>query len=218
MPSTQEILLGLSSVANQWRHVAIAWHAAVGAWLLAILGGWRPSTRVTAYVLVSPLVSVMIAAFASGNVVNGMMFGVLSFVLGSSAGRFSREPIRMTSPVIAIPAVLLIAFGWGYPHFLETDQWTEYAYAAPLGLLPCPTLSAVTGLSMVCSEFRSRVWAFTLAAAGVLYGAIGVFVLGVTLDYVLLAGAIAAVGTFAMSIHHKALAHGRHNRFDRVAQ
>jgi hypothetical protein len=158
----------------------------------------------------------MIAAFASGNVVNGMMFGALSFVLGSSARRFSREPIRMTS-VIAIPGVLLVAFGWGYPHFLETDRWTEYAYAAPLGLLPCPTLAAVTGLSMVCREFRSRVWAFTLAAAGVLYGAIGVFVLGVTLDYVLLAGAIAAAGTFAMSIQHDALVHEHHDRFDRVA-
>lgn len=208
MPSASEILLGLSSVANQWRLVAIAWHGALGASLLAILSGWRPSARVAAYALASPLASVAVSAFASGNVVNGTMFATLTVVLGSVACRLSSEPIRITSVGMAIPGVLLVAFGWVYPHFLETDQWTEYAYAAPLGLLPCPTLSSVMGLSLVCGQFGSRVWAFTLAAAGVVYGAIGVFMLGVTLDYALLAGALVALGSFETSIQHNAVSGG----------
>jgi hypothetical protein len=58
----------------------------------------------------------------------------------------------------------------------------------------------------MCGQFGSRGWTLTLAAAGLVYGAIGVFVLGVTLDVVLLGGALAAVTTSAASIQHKTLA------------
>ena len=37
-------------------------------------------------------------------------------------------------------------------------------------------------------------WSITLAAAGLIYGAVGFFVLGVELDYALLAGALVLVG------------------------
>jgi hypothetical protein len=213
MPSTSEILFGLSSVANEWRQVAIAWHVALGVSLLAILGGWRPSTRVAAYALISPLVSVAAAAFAFGNVVNGIVFAVLSLALGAVARRFSSESIPLSSPVIAIPGILLVAFGWGYPHFVDTSHWTEYAYGSPLGLLPCPTLSSVAGLSVVCGHFGSRVWALTVTTTGVVYGVIGVFVLGVTLDYFVLVGVLAAVAAFEMSSH----VDERHDPVDRVA-
>jgi hypothetical protein len=208
MPSGSEILLSLDLVANQWRYVAIAWHVALAVSLFAVGAGWRPSTRVAAYALVSPLLSVSLVAFVFGNVVNGTVFAVLSVALGAMARRFSSEPIHTTSRVIAIAAALLVAFGSAYPHFLDTSHWTEYVYAAPLGLLPCPTLSAMTGLSIACGQFGSRAWAVTLATAGVAYGAIGVFVLGVTLDYVLLAGALAAVAILETSIQHRAVPGG----------
>jgi hypothetical protein len=76
-----------------------------------------------------------------------------------------------------------------YPHFLETDRWTAYTYAAPLGLIPCPTLAAVIGLTMIRGPFASKPWSLTLAAAGLIYGAIGVVRLGVRLDIALLVGA-----------------------------
>jgi len=47
----------------------------------------------------------------------------------------------------------------------------------------------VIGLTLVLGMLRSKPWSMTLAAAGFAYGAIGVFTLGVTLDYALLAGA-----------------------------
>lgn len=40
-------------------------------------------------------------------------------------------------------------------------------------------------------------WPVTLAAAGLVYGAVGVFVLGVQLDYVLVAGTLVLVGALA---------------------
>ena len=45
------------------------------------------------------------------------------------------------------------------------------------------------GLTLVLGMLRSKAWSMTLAAAGFAYGAMGVFTLGVTLDYGLLAGA-----------------------------
>ena len=92
---------------------------------------------------------------------------------------------------------MLVAFGWGYPHFLETDRWMTYAYAAPLGVLPCPTLSAVIGATLIFGLLGSVTWSITLAAFGLVYGVIGVFVLGVQLDYALLAGALVLVGALS---------------------
>jgi hypothetical protein len=85
-------------------------------------------------------------------------------------------------------------FGWTYPHFLEASSWTSYLYAAPLGLVPCPTLSLLVGVSLIVGSLDSKAWANTVAAAALVYGVIGVFALGVAIDAVLLAGAIVLGG------------------------
>jgi len=190
MPSTDDILIGLASIANGWRTAAIAWHVALGVWLLAVLAGWRPSARVAGYLLVSPFVSVMGAAIVTGNAFNGAAFAAFFLVFVLVASRLSREPVRVGPPRVVIAGTLLVVFGWGYPHFLETERWTPYLYAAPLGILPCPTLSAVMGLTLLFGQLGSRVWSYALATTALVYGAIGAFVLGVALDYVLLVGAL----------------------------
>ena len=48
---------------------------------------------------------------------------------------------------------------------------------------PCPTLSVVIGMTLPIANLRSRAWAAPLLLAGVLYAAIGVFALGVALDW-----------------------------------
>jgi hypothetical protein len=75
-----------------------------------------------------------------------------------------------------------------YPHFLVATDWAAYAYASPFGLLPCPTLLVLIGLTLVFGGLSSVGWNGVLAVAGVLYGAIGVFRLGVVLDVWLLVG------------------------------
>jgi hypothetical protein len=135
-------------------------------------------------------------AWASGNPFNGATFAALAVFMIGITTRFSKEPVKVASPLVLLLGAFLVAFGWTYPHFLTADHWTAYTYAAPLGLLPCPTLSAVIGLTLVLGMLRSKLWSITLAAAGFAYGAIGVFTLGVTLDYGLLAGAT-LLGTIA---------------------
>jgi hypothetical protein len=125
----------------------------------------------------------------SGNPFNGATFAALALFLIGIATRLSKEPVNVASSLLLLLGTFLVAFGWTYPHFLTADHWTAYTYAAPFGLLPCPTLSAVIGLTLVLGMLRSKLWSMTLAAAGFAYGAIGVFKLGVTLDYGLLAGA-----------------------------
>jgi hypothetical protein len=93
-----------------------------------------------------------------------------------------------------------LALGWLYPHFLHADSWIPYLYASPFALIPCPTLLVVTGVTLMFRNAGSNLWRAALAAAGLFYGALGVFRLGVQLDSVLLAssvllGATAARGT-----------------------
>ena len=85
----------------------------------------------------------------------------------------------------------LIGFGLVYPHFLPGEPWFAYLFAAPFGLLPCPTLALVTGVTLLVRGLDLRPWCWLLAAAGFLYGLLGVLRLGVYLDLPLLAGAVA---------------------------
>jgi hypothetical protein len=189
MPSAETILNAAATIANEYRTLAIDWHVLLGTLLVALFAGWRPSNRSAGYLLVAPLLSVSALAWVSGNPFNGATFAALALLLIGSASRLSGQPIVVASSFLLVSGVLLVAFGWAYPHFLMAGRWTEYTYAAPLGLLPCPSLSAVVGLTLVLGLQRSKAWSMTVAAIGFVYGAIGVFTLGVALDHGLLAGA-----------------------------
>ena len=191
MPSSEAILVGATTIANEWRIVAVAWHVALAVALAAIFSGWRPSNRHTGYVLAASFLSVSAAAWVGGNPFNGSVFAALFIILLWLGKRLSEKPVPLARPIVAVPGAMLIAFGSGYPHFLETDSWIAYTYAAPLGLLPCPTLSAVIGATLLFGLLGSAAWSIALIIAGLLYGTVGVFVLGMELDYVLLVGTLA---------------------------
>jgi hypothetical protein len=186
VPSTDTVLTGLTAIANEWRSLAITWHVVLAALFAVVFTGWRPSTRLVGHLLIAPLLSVSVVAWLSGNPFNGTVFAMLAATLVVTAARFSNAPAHLASPAWRVPGVAVFMFGWMYPHFLRTDSWTTYLYASPLGLLPCPTLSMVMGLTMLFESLRSRVWGTALVVAGLVYGTVGVFRLGVTLDWGLL--------------------------------
>jgi hypothetical protein len=191
--ATAEILAGLTGIASDWQALAIAWHVLLGGLVISLVASWRPSIRVLSFLLVTPLLSVSIVAWLSGNPFNGTTFAVLSAILAWTATRVRESRVRIASRGWMILGMALIAFGWVYPHFLHTNSWTTYLYAAPFGLLPCPTLAVVIGMTLLVQRFRSPVWTVALAVAALLYGAIGTFRLGVELDWVLLFAATALV-------------------------
>ncbi len=190
MPSPREILDGLTAIANESRSAAIGWHVLLAMLLLKIADRRRPSNQMVAILLVLPLISVSVLAWASGNPFNGIVFAVLSVALAAVGARLSTDPVRLAPAALALPGSLLVAFAACYPHFVHAESWTAYLYASPLGLVPCPTLAAIAGLALLLNLLESRIWSAIVAAAGVFYGAVGVMRLDVRIDAALLAGAL----------------------------
>jgi hypothetical protein len=189
MPSSTAILAGLTTIANEWWTVAVFWHAYVALLLVAIAARLDCSVRLLGGLLVLPLLSVSALAWASGNPFNGVIFAGLSLTLAAIVYRSPPGTIQIASGPPLLLGVMFVAFGWIYPHFVETSHWSGYLIAAPLGLLPCPTLSAIIGLTLIVSGLESVAWSVTLAGAAVLYSAIGVIRLAVVTDIVMFAGA-----------------------------
>jgi hypothetical protein len=188
MPSPEVILGGLTAIANEWQPLALVWHLWLAALIVALLAGWRPSNRTGGALLIPPVLSVSALAWTSGNSFNAAAFAILAIALASIANHFTNERVRVASSFPLVSGALLVAFGWVYPHFLSAASWAAYIYASPLGLVPCPTLSVLIGVTLMLDRLGSTPWCVALITAGLAYGAIGVFRLGVVLDYGLLAG------------------------------
>jgi hypothetical protein len=128
-------------------------------------------------------------AWVAANLFNGVAFAALGALLLYLSVRLAAEPARIAPARFLFPGLALFAFGWAYPHFLETVSFLPYLYAAPTGLIPCPTLLIVIGLALVLDGLGSRALCVILGIAGLLYGIIGVARLGVVIDWELLLGA-----------------------------
>lgn len=192
MPSASDILAGLTTIAHRGLAAALVWHLALAVVLMALARGWRPPQRVAAALLAAPLVSVAAFALAFANPFNGAVFALGAVGLTALALRGDARPVARGARWSWWSGVAMLAFGWCYPHFLD-DQPVAYLYAAPMGLVPCPTLSAVIGLALLAGGPASRRWSLGLAGLGLCYGLFGVLRLGVVLDLGLVAGAAALV-------------------------
>lgn len=199
MPSAESILAALTAIANQWRGTAVFWHVWVAVLLLAISVRRDLSNRLIGVLLVPPLLSVSALAWASHNPFNGVAFAVLSLVLATIAHRLPGAPIQFAPWPWKVAGAVFVVFGWTYPHFLIATHWSEFLIAAPLGLLPCPTLSVVAGLTIVVSGFRSTGWTLAVSALCFAYAAIGVFRLHVAMDAGLLAAAVTLASALVIS-------------------
>jgi hypothetical protein len=192
VPTADAIRDDLTAIANEWRLLAVFWHAYVATLWLAIATRRGLSNRFISALLVPPLLSVSGLAWHSNNPFNGALFAAVSVALGIVALRLPPAAIRIASGPSMVAGLICLTFGWVYPHFVATTNPIWYLIAAPLGLLPCPTLSAISGLTLMV-EPRSTTWMLTLASISFVYAAIGVFGLAVTIDIVLFAGAAALV-------------------------
>lgn len=189
MPNPTEILTGLAAITNEQVITAVLWHGAIAAAMLALLRGWSPSGPMTAVLLTTLPVSVSSFAFAYGNPFNGSVFALLAVLVVLTARNRSHQMAPPTPAMFWLGAGM-VAFGLVYPHFLEGEPLIAYAVAAPTGLIPCPTLSVMAGVTLLKSELFSRRWAITLGAFALFYGVFGMLRLGVWIDVALLAGAI----------------------------
>jgi hypothetical protein len=190
MPPRNEILANLQLIANRVEVVASLWHILAFFAFLAVAAGWRPVRKTVAVLLLPLVLSVAVIAWIHRNPWNGIAFTLLGLVLGLLARRVAAVATTRPSRGVLWLGIAMIAFGFAYPHFLAPRSVFWYLYAAPLGLLPCPTLSFVIGITLVAGGMGTRAWRLVLALAGLGYGLFGVARLGVWLDLGLILGAV----------------------------
>lgn len=194
MPDPADIVTGLAQISSRYWPVALAFHLAVLAGVVAAWRWWRPSNRTVARLLVVPLGSVSLFAALGSNPFNAAVFLIVSVAAFATATRMEGSAVR-GGTLSALAGAAMIAFGLVYPHFRPEGSGLAELYRAPVGLLPCPTLSLVIGLTLFLGGFGSRAWAGLLAAAGLFYGVFGAFRLGVRIDALLILGALALAAT-----------------------
>jgi hypothetical protein len=190
MPAPSVIYEGLARIASNSLILAVIWHIVFGLAIIGFIAGWRPSRKLAAAILAVPLLSVSILAWVYKNPFNGAVFLIFAILLALVGLYLPKEKVEGGPLWNQIAGVLMIAFGWIYPHFLASGEWWKYLYAAPTGLIPCPTLSVIIGFALLAGGFASRTWSGLLAVLGLFYGVFGAFRLGVELDMFLLLGAL----------------------------
>jgi len=201
MPTVDEILSGLREVANNWKVLAIFWHVYFGAAIVALVFGRRPSKKTAGLLLALPIFSVGAIAWISANPFNGIVFALAGILIVVFSIKLRSEKAQTAPAPFLIPGALMCAFGWIYPHFLETSSFLPYLYSAPIGLVPCATLSIVVGTALVLNGLGSRAICIVLGVMGLFYGMTGVAQLKVAVDWALLTGAaiILVLGFFLKS-------------------
>jgi hypothetical protein len=193
VPTPEQVLSGLADIAAAWSWLAIIWHAYLAVLVIGLGLGVRPPRRVGGILAGLPLLSVSALAWWGGNPFNGAIFGLVGVLVLTISARLGRSRVSVAAPWASVPGVVMVVFGWVYPHFLGTISFVPYLYSAPVGLVPCPTLSVVVGLGLILGGFRSRGWTLAVGITGLFYGLFGAVRLGVSLDWVLVAGALRLV-------------------------
>lgn len=190
VPGSHEILANLRTIAHETAWVSGVWHAVALLVIVVVLAGFRPKRRTAAASLGLPLASVSVVGWAFDNPFNGAVFAALSVALAGLSLGASTATTALGCRWAVMLGTLLLAFGWVYPHFLEDAPWFAYLYSAPLGSIPCPTLSAVVGVALLADGFGARGWRLALALAASFYSLFGMFRLGVAMDSLLLLGGL----------------------------
>ena len=189
MATAAEISDQLKNISNELAWLALLFHVFILLFLILLFKGLRMKKRLLGILLSLPLLSVSLIAWMYGNPFNGIVFlgfFLLLFFFSLSSKEGFSETTRGWQ---FAAAVVMIGLGWFYPHFL--DRSYLYLFAAPTGLIPCPTLSLVIGFALLFNGLNSCRWSITLAVISLFYGLFGAFKLHVFIDIVLTAGAVA---------------------------
>jgi|GEM_PF-323333 len=190
MPSNDQILAGLTIIVNKWQLVSIFWHMYFAILAMVLILKIQLTKRIVGVVLSLPIFSVSVVAWLSLNPFNGMIFILVGIISLFISLRLPHENVSSAPIWLKIPGMILIIFGWIYPHFLSTSCYLSYLYAAPTGIIPCATLSIIIGFAILLRGLDSRAFSIILSITGLFYGITGVFQLSVQIDWMLLTGAI----------------------------
>jgi hypothetical protein len=200
MPTRQEILAGLTWLANEYAGIAIIWHILIFILIAMLFAGWKPKNNLMVLMLTSLLMSVSLFASLQSNFFNAVVFALLVIMSIYAMLRLPNGVIKGNRSWPDIAGLVLVIYGLSYPEFLKVNSLLEYAYATPTGLIPCPTLAVLIGFTLLYRGFGSVIWTMMLVISGMFYGLFGALYLNMYLDWFLVAGAsILLLNTFPFS-------------------
>ncbi len=190
IPTNEQILNGLTGLADAWRPLAIFWHAFFAILVVAVIFGVRPSKRISGVLLSLPFLCVSILAWSIMNPFNGIIFAVVGLLLIAVSIKLPLERVRVAPCRVVMAGAFMFVFGWVYPHFLDSSSSMSFLYSSPTGIIPCETLSIGIGLALLLNGLGSRKLSVILSVSGIIFGVTGVMQLGVAIDIFLLFGAL----------------------------
>ena len=191
MLSKEEILRSLSHLAKNYMQIAIIWHLVLYIFLaVVLLARTKVSNRMTGCLLSLLMLSVSLFAWLAKNPFNGLVFLLAGLAMFFFSYTVQSQKINL-NPSVKLRAVgiVILLFGLLYPHFLGPPGFV-YFYAAPAGIIPCPTLLVITGFSLMFELRQFRKWMIILLDAAIFYSLFGVFVLRVYIDVVLVLASV----------------------------
>ncbi len=202
MPSADDILAGLRRAADGAYVLGVIWHVVIAlavVWLVALRPSdiaWRSRPRIAGFVVALPVVSASAVAFAFQDPFNGFGLGVVAVAVAALAWPAPERPAppRLPPRWATLTGAALLVYAWLYPHFVGAHGPLADLFAAPVGVVPCPSLALAAGAALVLDLAATpggRGSAGVLAVAALAWGLFGALRLGVELDAGLVAGGVA---------------------------
>jgi hypothetical protein len=190
MPKAEEILEGLLSISNKNKVFAILWHVIFYLFIAYLICGYVLSNRIFGMLLALPLLSVATFAWMAKNPFNGILFTIMAILIFIFGWNASPVSISFSSFPFKLAGIFMIFFGLVYPHFIQTSSIIKYLYLSPAGIIPCPTLSVLTGFVILYNGFGSQPISLVFIVSGLFYSIFGTLRLKVYLDLFLLFGTL----------------------------
>jgi hypothetical protein len=181
------ILQYLETVANEDPTLNLAMHLIILAALLAVFLVKKASLRrivfqASIWIL---LVSVTMRGIGYGYPLHAVTFGFLGIVAFVHLILNHNDVKPSDNRLQTTVSLLFILCGLWYPEFMHKDGAARLLFS-PVGVIPAPTLLAALGLMTLVYRGSGRLQYGLTIFMGLVYGAIGTFVLNVHLDITLL--------------------------------
>ena len=190
MPTPEEILKSTAYLANNYMAIAAMWHVVIVLLITSYISRRWMSSRIYYGLPALLFLSVSLLALSVLNFFNSFVYFGLSIIFLRKAIRIRDSHFELNDSVfLTVSACLIILSGLVYPHFLNASFFA-YIVASPTGVIPCPTLLLVSGISLLFVRSDDKSIFYTLIPVNVAYGLIGILFLGVYLDIILIAAAI----------------------------
>lgn len=195
MPDAAQILTDLQAIVNQGRtfspFIRFVLLALVGLFIYKrrIWAGWL---AVYAAVLMLAVAAMSVAFEDHFLAVPMVIFGLLGVLWGREA--LTLPPRARWSGVRAGLAVVVGLCAFFYPHFVE-GAWGAVLFA-PLGVLPCPTLIFANAAVIAAGRSYQVYTVLPTWIMGAFFGLVGVFYLGVAVDWMLVGAAVVSAAAW----------------------